>query len=76
MLEVASDDTPVGSLMGHSVLAWRHRYTGRLSFYRCWTPGPVPLSRLIANAVAGWRIEEDHHLTKQATGLGAGQVIR
>src|SRR5262249_38870804 len=58
------------------LLARRHRYTGTLSFYRCWTPGPVPLSRLIAVAVARWRIEEDHQLAKQATGLDAGQVIR
>ena len=35
----------------------RHRYTGQLSFYRCWTPGPVPLSKLIAIASARWRIE-------------------
>jgi Transposase DDE domain len=77
MLEVTSDDTPGGQPDGHSVLlARRHRYTGTLSFYRCWTPGPVPLSRLIAIAVARWRIEEDHQLTKQATGLDAGQVIR
>ena len=54
----------------------RHRYTGTLSFYRCWTPGPVPLSKLIAVAVARWRIEEDHQLSKQATSLDAGQVIR
>jgi SRSO17 transposase len=48
MLEVASDDTPGGHEDGHSVLlARRHRYTGQLSYYRCWTPGPVPLSRLI-----------------------------
>jgi SRSO17 transposase len=73
MLEVASDDTPGG----HSVLLMRrHRYTGTLSFYRCWTPGPVPLSKLIAVAVARWRIEEDHQLAKQATSLDAGQVIR
>jgi SRSO17 transposase len=40
MLEVASDDTPGGHGDGHSVLlARRHRYTGTLSFYRCWTPG-------------------------------------
>ena len=77
MLEVTSDDTPEGDQDGHSVLlARRHRYTGKLSFYRCWTPGPVPLSRLIAIAVARWRIEEDHQLAKQATGLDAGQVIR
>jgi SRSO17 transposase len=58
MLEVTSDDTPDGHDGGHSVLlARRHRYTGKLSFYRCWTPGPVPLSRLIAIAVTRWRIE-------------------
>ena len=58
------------------LLARRHRYTGTLSYCRCWTPGPVPLARLIAIAVARWRIEEDHQLTKQSTGLDAGQVIR
>ncbi|HEV3289475.1 MAG TPA: IS701 family transposase, partial [Streptosporangiaceae bacterium] len=77
MLEVASDDTPGGHGDGHSVLlVRRHRYTGTLSFYRCWTPGPVPLSKLIATAAARWRIEEDHQLTKQVVGLDAGQVIR
>ena len=58
------------------LLARRHRYTGKLSSCRCWTPGPVPLSRLIAIAVARWQIEEDHQLSKQGTGLDAGQVIR
>ena len=77
MLQVTSDDTPGGHDDGHSVLlARRHRYTGQLSFYRCWTPGPAPLSRLIAIAVARWRIEEDHQLSKQAAGLDSGQVIR
>jgi SRSO17 transposase len=77
MLEVTSDDTPSGHSGGYSVLlVRRHRYTGTLSFYRCWTPGPVPLSRLIAVASARWRIEEDHQLTKQVAGLDAGQVIR
>jgi SRSO17 transposase len=74
MLEVTSDDdTPDG----HSVLlARRHRYTGQLSYYRCWTPGPVPLARLIAVAQARWKIEEDHQLAKQVAGLDSGQVIR
>jgi SRSO17 transposase len=77
VLEVTSDDTPDGHDDGHSVLLIRrHRYTGKLSFYRCWTPGPAALSRLIAAAVVRWRIEEDHQLAKQATGLDAGQVIR
>jgi SRSO17 transposase len=77
VLEVTSDDTPNGHAAGHSVLLIRrHRYTGKLSFYRCWTPGPAALSQLIAAAVVRWRIEEDHQLAKQATGLDAGQVIR
>jgi hypothetical protein len=59
MLEVTSDDTPDGHDGGHSVLlARRHRYTGTLSFYRCWTPGPVPLSRLIAIAMPCRGIEQ------------------
>jgi SRSO17 transposase len=77
MLKVTSDDTPEGHDGGHSVLlARRHRYSGQLSYYRCWTPGPVPLSKLIAIASARWRIEEDHQLAKQAAGLDSGQVIR
>ena len=76
MLQVTSDDTPDGhSDGGHSVLlARRHRYTGQLSFYRCWAPGPVPLPRLIAIASARWRIEEDHQLSKQVAGLDAGLI--
>jgi SRSO17 transposase len=77
MLEVTSDDTPEGHGDGCSVLlARRHRCTGTVSYYRCWTPGPVPLARLITVAVTRWRIEEDHQLTKQVAGLDAGQVIR
>jgi SRSO17 transposase len=58
MLEVTSDDTPAGHQDGHSVLLIRrHRYTGTLSYYRCWTPRPAALSRLIAAAVLRWRIE-------------------
>jgi SRSO17 transposase len=73
MLQVASDDAPGGDEDGHSVLlVRRHRYTGQLSYYRCWTPGPVPLSKLIAIASARWRIEEDHQLSKQVAGLDAG----
>ena len=81
MLEVTSDDVPSGQHgthdAGHSaLLVRRHRYTGTCSFYRCWTPGPVPLARLIATAVARWRIEENHQLAKQVAGLDSGQVIR
>jgi hypothetical protein len=65
MLEVTSDDAPgdrpAQRDAGRSVLlVRRHRYTGTCSFYRCWTPGPVPLTRLIAIAVTRWRIEVGH----------------
>ncbi len=80
MLEVTSDDAPGDHGRGDAgrgvLLVRRHRYTGTCSFYRCWTPGPVPLSRLIATAVTRWRIEEDHQLAKQVAGLDSGQVIR
>jgi hypothetical protein len=33
------------------LLVRRHRYTGTCSFYLCWTPGPVPLTWLIATTV-------------------------
>jgi SRSO17 transposase len=54
----------------------RHRYTGTASYFLCRSPGPVPLAKLIAVAVAvaRWRIEEDHQLSKQASGLDSGQV--
>jgi hypothetical protein len=77
MPKVTSDDTPDWNASGNSVLlARRHRCTGQFSFYRCWTPGSVPLSRLIANGSARWRIEGDPQLSKQVAGLDAGQVIR
>jgi SRSO17 transposase len=77
MLAVTCDDTPEGQRNGQSaLLVRRHRYTGTLSFYRCWSPEPVPLSRLIFVACARWRIEEDHQLAKQTCGLDSGQVIR
>jgi SRSO17 transposase len=78
MLEITADDTPDDEQDdGHSLLLIRrHRYTRTVSFYRCWTPKPVPLSRLIAVAQIRWRIEEDHQLAKQVAGLDAGQVIR
>jgi SRSO17 transposase len=77
ILDVQADDTPDGHDSGHStLLVRRHRYTRTVSFYRCWTPAPVPLSRLIAIAVTRWRIEEDHQLAKQVSGLDSGQVTR
>ena len=75
MIEVTPDDTPEGQDDGHAVLLLRrHRYTGTVSSYLCWTPDPVPLAKLIKVAVTRWRIEEDHQQYKQVSGLDSGQV--
>ena len=76
MIGVRPDDTPDGQEdNGHAfLLLRRHRYTGTVSYYLCWSPGPVPLAKLIAVAVARWKIEEDHQQSKQVSGLDSGQV--
>jgi hypothetical protein len=75
MIEITPDDTPEGQDPGHAVLLLRrHRYTGTVSSYLCWSPRPVPLAKLISVAVARWTIEEDHQLSKQVSGLDSGQV--
>lgn len=76
MLAVTADDTPEGQGPdGVSVLlARRHRYTGTLSFYRCWSPSPVSLARLVAVVCRRWKIEEDFQACKNATSLDKGQV--
>jgi len=75
MIEITPDDTPEGQDDGHAfLLLRRHRYTGTVSYFLCWSPGPVPLAKLIFIAVTRWRIEEDHQLTKQVAGLDSGQV--
>jgi SRSO17 transposase len=75
MIEITPDDTPEGKDDGHAFLLLRkHRYTGTVSCYLCWSPVPVPLAKLIAVAVARWRIEEDHQQSKQVSGLDSGQV--
>ena len=58
MIEITPDDNPEGQDPGHAVLLLRrHRYTGTVSSYLCWSPRPVPLAKLISVAVARWRIE-------------------
>lgn len=75
MMEIVPDDTPKGHDDGHTVLLLRkHRYTGTVSCFLCRTPEPVPLATLIKVAVTRWRTECDHQMSKQVTGLGAGQV--
>jgi len=75
MIEILPGDTPEGHDDGHAFLLLRkHRYTGTVSYYLCWSPRPVPLAKLIAVATARWKIEEDHQLSKQVSGLDSGQV--
>ena len=76
MIGILPDDTPDGQEdNGHAfLLLRRHRYTGTVSYYLCWSPGPVPLAKLISVAVARWKIEEDHQQSKQVSGLDSGQV--
>ena len=76
MIGILPDDTPDGQEdNGHAfLLLRRHRYTSTISYYLCWSPGPVPLAKLIAVAVARWKIEEDHQQSKQVSGLDSGQV--
>ena len=58
MIVILPDDTPEGHDDGHAFLLLRkHCYTGTVSYYLCWSPVPVPLAKLIAVAVARWRIE-------------------
>jgi SRSO17 transposase len=75
-LDVRADDTPSGHTDdGTSVLvARRHRYTGEISFFRCWSPAPVTLAQLVDVICRRWRIEETFQLGKTFTGLDEGQV--
>jgi hypothetical protein len=54
------------------VLLRRHRYTGTVSYFLCWGPGPIPLAKLIAVAIARWKIEDDQ-LSNQVSGLTAAR---
>jgi SRSO17 transposase len=85
LLAIDDDDTPAtdhetdaserGRPAGHSaLLARRHRYTRKISYFRCWTPAPVPLTALVAAVCARWHIEEDFQLGKRTSGLDQGQV--
>ena len=86
MLAIEADDTPTtddttaqagGTAtdrpVGHSVLLMRrHRYTRKISYFRCWTPTPTSLADLVAVVCARWHIEEDFQLGKRTVGLDHG----
>ncbi|MER7577571.1 transposase, partial [Streptomyces sp. NPDC126514] len=72
-LDVRPDDTPdeneneneTAAGAGTSVpVARRHRYTGEVSYFRCWAPGDVALATLIEVISRRWRIEETFQLAK------------
>ncbi|MBC9730898.1 IS701 family transposase [Streptomyces sp. TRM68367] len=76
-LDVRPDDAPDENEngAGTSVLvARRHRYTGEVSYFRCWAPGDVSLGTLVEVISRRWRIEETFQLAKGFTGLDQGQV--
>ena len=62
---------------GHRhLLVRRSRRTRELAYYRCYTPGPVPLVRLVHIAGLRWTAEEDFAAGKALAGLDEHQVRR
>nr|WP_168172855.1 hypothetical protein [Pseudonocardia sp. EC080619-01] len=59
-----------------SLLIRRHRRTGELAFYRCYSPEMVPLRELVRVAGRRWVIEEAFQTGKGLTGLDEHQVRR
>lgn len=64
-------------LAGHQhLLVRRNRSTGELAYYRCYSPGLVPLSALVKVAGSRWTVEETFQSSKTLTGLDEHQVRR
>jgi SRSO17 transposase len=58
------------------LLIRRSRRTGELAFYRCYSPTPVRLARLVAVAGRRWTVEECFQGGKGLAGLDEHQVRR
>jgi len=58
------------------LLVRRHRHTGELAFYRCYSPALVPLRELVRVAGRRWTIEESFQAGKGLAGLDEHQVRR
>ena len=58
------------------LLVRRHRHTGELAFYRCYSPEPVPLRELVRVAGRRWTVEETFQAGKGLAGLDEHQVRR
>jgi SRSO17 transposase len=59
-----------------SLLIRRHRDTGELAFYRCYSAEPVPLRELVRVAGRRWTIEEAFQAGKGLAGMDEHQVRR
>ena len=58
------------------LLIRRHRRTGELAFYRCYSPALVPLRELVRVAGRRWTVEESFQAAKGLAGLDEHQVRR
>ncbi len=65
-----------GDLQCWWLLVRRHRDTGELAFYRCYSPNPVPLRELVRVAGRRWTVEESFQAGKGLAGLDEHQVRR
>lgn len=70
-LSTVNGDAPTGLRW---LLARRHRRSGELAFYRCFSPTPVSLATLVRVAGRRWTIEETFQTSKGQTGLDQHQV--
>jgi hypothetical protein len=58
------------------LLIRRHRHTRELAFYRCYSPGNIPLATLVKVAGRRWTTEENFQAAMGLTGLDQHQVRR
>ncbi len=64
-------------LPGHRhLLIRRNRRTRELAYYRCYSPGHVPLAALVHAAGRRWTVEEDFQASKGLAALDEHQVRR
>jgi SRSO17 transposase len=67
---------PGGQAGQHWLMVRRNQRTGELAFYRCFTPRPTPLARLVRVAGTRWTVEERFQTGKGLVGLDQPQVRR
>ena len=75
-LVVEADDVPDHQTQTAMsvLLVRRHRYTRTLSYYRCFSPTPVTLARLVSLVCRRWRVEEDFQAAKETCALDKGRL--